>query len=188
MKKISLIAALLFSILLLQNCKKDVVTATAQSTELFAAVINDTTFIPTPDSIGTGITYNSAAKNKVFTCTGTFNNKQINLAITLPNTNTTGFPLGNYNIDATSKVALSYFKKQKNSSGVYVLTQQGTVAPGSGTIIITAIDSVKKQITGIFSFTSIIKHLDNNGNITSTVLNQITAGQFNNLSYTFKAN
>jgi hypothetical protein len=188
MKKISLIAGLLFTILLLQNCKNDVVTATAQSTKLYAAVINDTTFTPRADSINTAVTYNSSAKNKVFSCTGTFNNRQINLAIILPNTNTTGFPLGNYIIDATSKVALSYLKQQKNSSGVYVLTQQGTVSPGSGGISITAIDSVKKQVTGIFSFTSLIKHLDVNGNITSTLLNQISAGQFNNLSYTFKAN
>jgi hypothetical protein len=186
MKKISLIATLLLAVLLLQNCKKDVVTATAQSTELLSAIINDSTW--TPDTISASLIYHSATKNKTLAISGNYKTNQLNLAITIPNANTTGFPLSAFSIDATSKVAFSYFKQQKNSSGVYVFTQQGNVDPGSGSISITAIDSVKQLITGTFSFTSSVKTLDNNGNIVSIILNQINGGQFNNLPYTFKSN
>jgi len=188
MKKISLIATLLLAVVLLQNCKKDVFTSTAQSTELYAATINDTSFIPRADSISATIIYNSATKTKTFSCTGINNNRQVNIAVTIPNTNTTGFPFATFTLDATPKVALSYFQQQKNSSGVYVLTQQGTVQPGSGGITVSAIDSLKKLITGTFSFTTSIKHFDNNGNITSITLKQVAGGQFNNLPYTFKSN
>ena len=65
MKKFSLIATLLFAVLLLQNCKKDTVTATTISTAQIIATINDTTW--TADTVHAVLTYTAATKNKVFT-------------------------------------------------------------------------------------------------------------------------
>lgn len=187
MKKISLIAIVVSAVLLLQSCAKDTVTATATSTEILFANINDTLW--TPDTLSASITYSSATKSKVFACTGMFNNRQINIAVTQANTpNTAGFPLNTFNVDATSNVALSYYKEQKNLVGNYTLVQQGVVQPGSGTVSVTAIDSVKKLITGTFSFTTVKNNLDANGNIVSVNFQQIQAGAFNNMPYTFISN
>jgi hypothetical protein len=187
MKKISLIVALLSAVLLLQNCKKDTVTATATSNLTLFAAINDSTW--TANAVTAAITYNSATKTKIFTCTGVGLNKEINIAVT-QNTavNTSGFPLATFVVDNTSNVLLSYYTEQKNSSGAYVLAPLGTVGPGSGAIIISAIDSVKRQITGTFGFTSLKNTYDSQGNITSVTLTQISAGAFNNLPYTFISN
>ncbi|MDF2432784.1 MAG: hypothetical protein JWP44_2415 [Mucilaginibacter sp.] len=184
MKKISLIATLFSAVLLLQNCKKTTVTAYTTSTEPMIAFINDTTWIAKAANVKATLTYNSAAKTKVFTCTGLSNNQQINLYATQHNvTNTTGFPLATYNVNSTTDVALSYYLMQNGS-----FKPQGTVAPGSGTITVTAIDSVKKIITGTFSFASLTNNYDNNGNIISTTVAQISAGGFNNVPYTFTSN
>jgi hypothetical protein len=187
MKKFSLIVTLLSAALLLQNCKKDTVTATATSNTTLFAAINDTTW--TANTVTAAITYNSATKTKVFTCTGIGLNKEITMAVTLHNAiNTSGFPLATYVVDTTSNVKLSYYTEQKNSSGNYVLMPQGTVGPGSGGVVISAIDSVKKQITGIFDLTSVKNTYDSAGNITSVTLVHVTAGAFNNLPYTFNSN
>jgi hypothetical protein len=187
MKKLSLIAALLFGVLLLQNCKRDTITAVANSSALLFAIINDTTF--TPDTVQASITYNSAAKSKVFAVTGTYINQEVNIYATQNNsTNTPGFPLQTYNVNSTPDVAFSYYTKQKNPQGVFVFTQQGTVAPGSGTVTITAIDSVKKVITGTFSFTAVRNNYDMNGNIVSVYIAEVSQGAFNKLPYTFVSN
>src|ERR1700743_3844609 len=100
MKKLSLIVIVLSAVLLLQNCKSDTVTATATSTELLFAQINDS--IWTPDTIKASIAYTAATKAKVFSVSGTFNQRQINFAVTVPGINTAGFPLNtNYNVDGT---------------------------------------------------------------------------------------
>jgi hypothetical protein len=187
MKRFSLIIALLSVVLLLQNCKKDTVTATATSNTTLFAVVNDTTWIA--DTVRAAMTYNSATKTKVFTCTGVGTNKEINVALTQNNAiNTSGFPLATFYVDNTSNVLLSYYTEQKNSSGAYVLAPLGTVQPGSGTVIISAIDSVKMQITGTFGFTSLKNTYDSQGNITAVTLTQISAGAFNKLPYTFISN
>ncbi|MDB5125442.1 MAG: hypothetical protein JWP94_3571 [Mucilaginibacter sp.] len=187
MKRFSLIIALLSAVLLLQNCKKDTVTATATSNTTLFAVVNDTTWIA--DTVRAAITYNSATKTKVFTCTGIGTNKEINVALTQNNAiNTSGFPLATFIVDNTPDLLMSYYTMQKNSSGAYVLAPQGTVGPGSGGIIISAIDSVKRQITGTFSFTSLKNTYDSQGNIATVTLDHVTAGAFNNLPYTFKSN
>ena len=191
MKKISLIAALLIAGLLLQECKKDTYTEYAQSTSLMIAVINDSTW--TTDTVTATVTYTAATKSKVFACAGMGNNKKVifsalqNYSVSNAG-NTSGFPLTTYNLNndtpATSNAAMSYYTYQKSTGGGYVYTQQGTVAPGSGTITITAIDSVNKLITGTFSFTSSSVTIDS-GKITSTTINQVQAGGFNNLPYKF---
>jgi len=187
MKKFSLIAILFLSVLLLQNCTKDTVTATAASNTLFFADINDTTW--TADTVNAAVTYTSAAKTKVFTCTAVALNKEVNMSVTLPGAaNTNGFTIGTYNVDATSNVVMSYYTEQKNQSGNYVLTPQGTVSPGSGSVVISAVDSVKKVMTGTFSLTSEKNNYDSNGNIVSVNIAVISSGAFNNMPYTFKSN
>ena len=187
MKKISLIATLLLAVLLLQKCKKDTVTATATSSTTLFATINDTLW--NADTIHASLTYNSATKSKVFACTGIANNKEINISCTQTNaTNTAGFPLSVFNADAAGNNTFSFFMAQKNPAGNYVFVQQGTVAAGSGNITVTAVDSVKKLITGIYAFTSIQNNYDNNGNIVSVSVSQISAGAFNAMPYTFTSN
>jgi hypothetical protein len=187
MKRISLIAALFLGILLLENCKRDTIVATANSSALMFAIINDTVW--TADTVNATITYNSATKTKVFACSGNYINQQLNIYATQNNsTNTPGFPLATFNVNATTDVAFSYDTKQKNLSGVYVFTPVGTVGPGSGTVTVTAIDSVKKLITGTFSFAAIRNNYDNNGNIVSVYRAEITQGAFNKLPYTFVSN
>jgi hypothetical protein len=186
MKKISLIITLLLAVLLLQKCKKDTETATAMSSTLLFAVINDTTW--NADTVKAVITYNSATKTKVLSCSAVGNNKEVSMSVTqsVNALNTAGFPLNTiFNADAIGTNLFSYYTAQKNSSGVFVLTQLGTVAPGSGTLNISAIDSVKKMVTGTFSFTSIKDNYDSNGVYVSTTVSQINAGAFNNMPYTF---
>lgn len=186
MKKIYLFVTFLLAALLLQNCKKDTVTATAASANLFFAVINDTTW--NADTVNASITYNSATKSKIFTCSGVGLNKEINMYVkTNSSVNTASFPLATYNVDTTN-VIMSYYTEQKNSSGNDVLAPNGTVRTGSGTIIITAIDSVKKVITGTFSCSTIKNNYDSNGNIISVYRAQIAAGAFNNMPYKFVSN
>ena len=189
MKKISLIATLLLAVLLLQKCTKDTISGSAMSSTLLFAVINDTTW--NADTVNAALTYNSTTKTKVLTCTAIGDNKEVNLSITqtFNAINTAGFPLNTaFNADAAGNNVFSYYTAQKNSSGVFVLAPLGTVAPGSGTLNVSAIDSVKKTMTGTFSFTSIKNNYDNNGNYVSTTVSQINAGAFNNMPYTFTSN
>ena len=195
MKKISLIALLFLSLLFLENCKKDTIYATATSTSILFASINDTLWHP--DTISAAINYNSATKSKVFTCTGISGNKEVNMLVNLPNAlNTAGFTLGTYNVNALADTVktitytlMSYDVGAKNSAGTYLFTPSGTVYPGSGYVIISAIDSVKKLITGTFSLTSV----KNNYNATGIVIvsfhdDQVSEGAFNNMPYTFASN
>jgi len=186
MKKISLIVTLLLAVLLLQKCKKDTETASAMSSTLLFAVINDTTW--NADTVNAVITYNSATKTKVLSCSAVGNNKEVSMSVTqtVNAQNTAGFPVNTiFNADAIGTNLFSYYTAQKNSSGVFVLAQLGTVAPGSGTLNVSAIDSVKKSITGTFSFTSIKDNYDSSGVYISTTVSQINAGAFNNMPYTF---
>jgi len=182
MKKLSLIALLLSAVLLLQNCKKDTISATATSSATMFAVINDTTW--NAQTINTTITYNAATKSKVINCTAAANNKELSMLVTQANaSNSAGFPLNTYNANASGTIAFSYLTKQNNA---YV--PLGTVAAGSGTFVITAIDSVKKQMTGTFSFTALKNNYDNSGNIVSVTISEVADGAFNNMPYTFTSN
>ena len=184
MKKISLITTLLSAILLLQNCKKDTVSASTTSTQPMIAVINDTTW--NTDTVKAVITYYSATKTKVLSCIGTGSNKMINLFTTQHNaTSTAGYALSTYSVNVTTDNEISFFLNQKNAAGSYVFTQQGVVAPGSGSVVVTSIDSVKKTITGTYSFSTLQNNYDANGNITSVIVNNISAGGFNGVPYTF---
>jgi hypothetical protein len=186
MKKISLIVTLLLAVLLLQKCKKDTETGSAMSTTLLFAVINDTTW--NADTVNAVLTYNSATKTKVLSCSAVGDNKGVSMSVTqtVNALNTAGFPLNTvFNADAIGTNLFSYSTAQKNPLGVFVLTPLGTVAPGSGTLTVSAIDSVKKLVTGTFSMTAIKDNYDGNGNYISTTVSQVNAGAFNNMPYTF---
>jgi len=182
MKKLSLIITLLLAVILLQKCKKDTYTAYATTPNTMFAIINDSTW--SGDTTQAAITYNSVAKTKVFTCMGTANNRQVRISITLPNaSNTTGFPLNTFNADAAGNNLFAYYANE--GSG---FVERGTVAPGSGTIVFTAVDSVKKVVTGTFSFVTKKITYDSNGDVISTTINEIADGAFNSMPYTFSSN
>ncbi len=184
MKKISLIVALFSAVVLLQNCKKDSVSATTTSTQPMIAVINDTTW--NTDTVKAVLTYNSALKTKVLTCTGTALGKEINFFATQHNATTTaGMALSSYNVNQTTDNGIAYLTRIKDDLGNYVYLQQGSVGPGSGSIAVTAIDSVNHTITGTFSFNTLQDNYDGNGNIISVKINEITSGGFNAIPYTF---
>jgi hypothetical protein len=182
MNKLKLITLVLLSAVIVQSCKKDTVTATAYTTDAFQANINGATLAP--DSIGSAITYNSAAKTKVFNLSGEKNQKQIIMSVTLKNAgNTPGFTLGTFNVDSAATTTIQFNTIQKNASGNYVYLPHGAVSPGSGTIVVTAVDSVKKQITGTFNFYS--RSTDSSGAVT---VDNILGGEFTALPYTFTSN
>jgi len=187
MKKISLIATLLLAVLLLQKCTKTTVTATATSTTTLFAYVNDSTW--NADTINAAVTYNSATKSKVFSVNAVGNNKEVNFSVTQPlGSNTAGFPLSSFNADAAGTNTFSYYTKQKDATGNYIFVQQGAVAPGSGNVTVTAVDSVKKLITGTFALTSLKNNYDNSGNIVSVTVVQVASGAFNAMPYTFTSN
>jgi hypothetical protein len=174
-----------FIAFIVQSCNKDTVAAVGYTTAPIQANIDGNTWVP--DTASLAITYNSASSTKTLSFTGQKSTRQVLFSVTLPNTNTTGFPLNTYNINEVNISAL-YNTQQKNSSGVYVFTQQGTVEPGAGYITVTAIDSVKKQITGIFSFYSRTTIYDGSGTVVSINVDNITAGEFTGVPYTFTSN
>lgn len=183
MKKFSLIAILLSGLLFLENCKKDTVTAVATSTSLMIANIKDSTWYT--DTVTSSLTYNAAAKTKTFVCEGTGFNKRVRLSVTkASSSNTSGFPLGTYIVNSTPDVQLQFLTPQ-NIGGTVSYQPNGTVAPGSGSVVVTGVDSVKNQMTGTFSFTTLINNYDASGNIVSVTVAVVSGGGFNKVPYTF---
>ncbi|ASU34437.1 hypothetical protein MuYL_2550 [Mucilaginibacter xinganensis] len=151
------------------------------------ANIKDSTWYT--DTVTSSLTYNAAAKTKTFICEGTGFSKRISISLTKSTSiNSSGFPLGTYTVDATPNLQLAYLTPQKNSEGNLVYTPNGTVAAGSGTVVVTAVDSVKNQITGTYSFTTLVNNYDSNGNVVSVTIANISGGGFNKVPYTFKSN
>jgi hypothetical protein len=182
MNKLRLLTLLLLAAFLIQSCKKDTIVGTAYTTAPFQANINGVAWAPA-DTFSSVINYNAAAKTKTYTLSGTKDQEQVVMNVILSNaTNTPGFTLGTYNVDGTS-VIIAYNTLQKNSSGNYVYLPHGVVSPGSGIIYVTAVDSVKKQITGTFQFYSRTFNTDG-----STTIDNILGGEFNSLPYTFTTN
>lgn len=186
MNKLRLLTFLLLSAFLIQSCKKDTVIGTAFTTAAFQANVNGATW--GPDSISTAITYNSATKTKVFTCTATKEQKQVVWSIALKNADSgSGFTVGAYKPDSAATITIQYNTQQKDASGNYVFVQHGTVEPGAGTITITSVDAVNKTITGTFNFYSRSTMSDGSGGLSITIDN-ILGGVFNSLPYTFTSN
>ncbi|MBB6126921.1 DUF6252 family protein [Mucilaginibacter lappiensis] len=185
MKKIQLLMLLLLSAICIQSCKKDVTTsASTISDKILSANINGTAW--NPDTVSAAITYNAATKIKTFSVAGIALQQKVSISVAVPNSiNTAGFPFATYKVDATNNVQLVY-SYQTLLGGSY--DPVGTVEPGSGSVTTTAIDSVKKVITGTYSFTSKQVNKDQNGNIISINVQQILSGTFTNLPYTFVSN
>ncbi|MGN8071934.1 hypothetical protein [Mucilaginibacter sp. SG564] len=186
MKKTQLIMLLLLSAICIQSCKKDVTTsASTTSDKILSASINSVAW--NPDTVSAAITYNAATKTKTFSVVGIALQKKVSISVAVPNsTNTAGFPFATFKVDSVNnKVQLAYYT-QTVVNGPF--TQIGTVEPGSGSVTTTAIDSVKKVITGTYSFTSKQVNYDGSGNIISINIQQILSGSFTNLPYTFVTN
>lgn len=167
----------------IQSCNKDLVSSTAYTTAPFQANINGTVWAP--DTTSVVVTYNSAATTKTLVVSGTKQAKQVIFTITVPAaTNTPGFPLGTYSIDGTSVIA--QYNTQHSAGGAF--TPHGTVEAGAGSLTITAVDSVKKQITGTFAFYSRTSNYDNSGNVISIDVDNITAGEFNAVPFIYTSN
>jgi hypothetical protein len=183
MNKLRLLTFLLLSAFLIQSCKKDTIVGTAYTTAAFQANINGAAWAP--DTMSTTINYSSATKTKTFILSGTKNQKQVIISVGLTNASSgNGFTTGTYNVNGTT-VTMAYNTQQKDSLGNYVFLPHGTVSPGGGIIYITAVDSVKKQITGTFSFYSRSAATDGSGSIT---IDNILGGEFNSIPYTFTVN
>lgn len=184
--KIKYTLLLVFCALLIQSCKKDEITSTTTTTApvtAFQAYLNGTLWAPA-DTLGATITYNAATKTKVLTCSGTKYPQQVNLTVTQSNaTSGNSFPIGTYTTNAT----FDYRTQQKTSNG-YEYVPFGTAKDGSQSIIVTAIDTAKKTITGTFNFISTNTVYDTNGNFVSISVAQIATGQITTLPYTYKAN
>jgi hypothetical protein len=171
MKKLSLIIFLFLGVLLLERCRKDIVTETATSNNTLFATINDTAW--SGDTITAALQYHSATATKVFTATGISDNKEVNIQITQTDAyNSAGIPLQTFTSNGTTST-FSYATSEKNSSGVVTWYPQGMVAASSGTLTFSLIDSVKHQVSGTFM---------------SVTFNLVQNGAFNNMPYTFTSN
>ncbi len=191
MKTLVNLLVLVMPALLVQSCKKkdDTTDAAATSTPTLQAYINGTVW--TPDTLSAAITYAAATGLKEFSFTGTKNQKRVVTSVKQSDANNSAFPLATYKVDGTSAspVAMSLYTQQLTSAGNYDFLLYGTAAEaGSGSVTISAVDTVKKTITGTYSFTSSKLNYDDNGNYVSITLGTITSGQFNAMPYTFKRN
>ena len=185
MNKLRLLAFLLLAAFFVQSCKKETVVGTAYTTAPFQANINGATWAP--DTLSSTVSYDPTARTKTFVLSGTHDQKQITMSVTINSaSNTPGFATGTYNIDSVL-VKAQYKTQVKDSQGNYVFLPHGTVGAGAGIIYVTAVDSVQKQITGTFQFYSRSKSIDGSGTISYTIDN-ILGGEFTKLPYTYASN
>jgi hypothetical protein len=184
MKKNALFLFIIPAVILSQSCKKSS-SGDTTPTPVFQAYIG--TPVWTPDTVSASITYNTTTKTKVFTCGGVKDQMKVDIELTDPTPgDNSGITLGTYNVTANPNVLFTYSTQKKNTNGEYVFEPFGTVKVGSGTLIISAVDTVAKTITGSFSFTSSKTNYDENGGVISIDLAAITAGTITNMPYTFK--
>jgi hypothetical protein len=173
-------ATLLLVAALLQNCKKEAAnTPAAPPKQGMYALINDTAW--TAVTVSASLEYNGFSSGKIFTCRGTMGNQIIQL-IAMQNNVAAGsdFPVG----PANGNLASFYY---------YILpvhrelTEQnptlGTTAGAS--LVITAIDTGKRLISGTFTFPQADSAYDANYNLTAVQKNQITNGVFKQVHYVY---
>lgn len=173
-------AVLLLVVALLQNCKKEAAnTHAAPPKQGMYALINDTAW--TAVTVTASLDYNGFSASKIFTCQGTMGNQMIQL-VAIQNNVAAGnnFPVG----PASGNLA---------SFGYYILPvhrnlteqnpTQGTIAGTS--MVITAIDTAKRFISGTFTFPQADSAYDANGNVIAVTKNQITNGVFKQVHYTY---
>jgi hypothetical protein len=172
--------ALLFVAALLQNCKKEAAnTPAALPKQGMYALINDTAW--TALTVTASLEYNGLSTGKTFTCQGTRGNQMIQL-IAVQNNVAAGndFPVGPANGNSDS---FGYFILPVHRN----LTEQNTT-PGNtaGTsLVITAIDTTKRLISGTFTFPQADSAYDANGNVIAVQKNQITDGFFKQVHYVY---
>jgi hypothetical protein len=175
-----LVAALLFVIALLQNCKKEGAnTPAALPKQGMYALINDTAW--TAVTVTASLEYGGFSAGKIFTCTGTMDNKIIQL-IAVQNNVAAGndFPVGDAN---NSSDSFGYFILPVHRN----LTEQN-VTPGTAagtSLVITAIDTAKRLISGTFKFPQADSAYDAYGNVTAVQKNQIANGFFKQVHYVY---
>ncbi|HWZ16423.1 MAG TPA: hypothetical protein VNW95_14380 [Mucilaginibacter sp.] len=173
-------ATLLFVVVLSQNCKKGAANAPAAlPTQGMYALINDTAW--TASTVTASLAYNRFSTSKTFTCTGTTGSRMIQL-IASQNDVAAGsdFPVGpaNSNLDS-----FNYFVLPIHRSLAEQTTTPGTTVGTS--LVITAIDSAKRLISGTFTFPSLDSAYDANGNVISVQKNRITNGFFKQVHYVY---
>lgn len=173
-------AALLFVVALLQNCKKEAAnTLAAPPKQGMYALINDTTWTAT--TVAASLEYDGFSTGKIFTCRGTMGNKMIQL-IAIQNNVAAGnyFPVGpaNSNFDSFGYYILPVHRN---------LTEQNpTAGTTAGTsLVITAIDTINRLISGTFTFPQQDTAYDAFGNVTAVQKNQITNGFFKQVHYVY---
>jgi hypothetical protein len=176
-----LLAALLFAAALLQNCKKEAVkTATAAPpNQGMYALINDTAW--TAVTVAASLEYTGFSTGKVFTCRGTMGNKMIQLIASQSRVAAgNDFPLGAAEGDVNS---FGYYLLPVHLS----LTEQNpTPGTDAGTsLVITAIDTAKRLISGTFTFPQRDSIYDAYGNVIFVVKNQINNGFFKKVPYVY---
>ena len=166
-----------------QSCKKsgsDDTTTTAATTLFFQDYVNGTLWTPTTNN--TVLTYNATAKTKTLICTATnisnYDKLVFSIVIAAANAADNTFTPQTYAVDGSAVTAMYYVL---NANNIY--TAVGKLTGGS--IVISTFDSTANTMTGTFNFSFIKNNYDTYGNVMSITSNGITAGQFNNLPFTF---
>jgi hypothetical protein len=173
-------AALLLVVALLQNCKKEAAkTLAAPPKQGMYALINDTAW--TAVTVAASLEYDGFSTGKIFTCRGTMGNQLIQL-IAIQNNVVAGndFPVGpvNGNLDSFGYYILPVHRN---------LTEQNpTTGTTDGTsLVITAIDTANRLISGTFTFPQQDTAYDAIGNVTAVQKNQIANGVFKQVHYVY---
>jgi hypothetical protein len=175
-------AALLFAVALLQNCKKEAASipaAVAPPNQGMYALINDTAW--TAQTVTASLAYTGFSTGKIFICRGTMGNQMIQL-MAIQNNVAAGnnFPVGPVNGKLDS---FNYFILPVHRNLTEQNTTPGTTAGSS--MVITAIDSAKRLISGTFTFLSPDSVYDANGNLIAVQNNQIANGVFKQVHYVY---
>ncbi|WP_158824763.1 DUF6252 family protein [Mucilaginibacter lacusdianchii] len=183
-RKITLLILFFTGAVLMQSCKKKDDDDSTTTTPTLQAYINGPEW--TPDTLSASVVYNTTAKIKVLTITGTMAQKRATVVVTMGNaSNDNTFSADTYRVDGSGSVVMTYYTQQKAADGSYVFVQHGTVQSGSGSVVVTSADATAKTLTGTFSFISTNKTYDSQGNIISVDVANILSGQFNGLPYTY---
>jgi hypothetical protein len=172
--------ALLFVVALLQNCKKEAAnTPAALPKQGMYALINDTAW--TAQTVTASLGFNGFNTGKIFTCRGTMGNQMIQLTAIQNNVAAgSDFPVGPANVNLDS---FGYFILPVHRD---LIEQNPTLGTTAGTsLVITAIDSVKRLISGTFTFPQADSVYDANGNVIAVQINQIANGVFKQVHYVY---
>jgi hypothetical protein len=180
-EKILFITTLISVVFLLQNCKKNTGVSPGSSTKpTMVASINDSAWIAT--GISARIDYNVITLTKTFHIYGVSGNKAIDLMTSQNNAgNTPGFQVNNNN----DYPVFDYLIQPGPDTAFYA--ERSTVGTASGgSLLITAVDSVNRTISGTFSFPAFKNIYDSNGYVISEKeFAKISSGKFNSVPYTF---